>query len=204
MAGKGSVAPAGNGGVTRRLTKAERRHQLLDAAAAGLVEHGLAAMSMERLADWAGVSKALPYAHFDNIEALLVALYQREWLAIGREIVAALDDADESEDLAAVRVRAYLDAVAGRAAVIEALTSPGSTIPRAADPDGEGARYSARLLYRYHGVDKQRALAVSGMLQGALFGATTTWLHGLAPREVIEEALAAMIRAVAHPELVAQ
>jgi AcrR family transcriptional regulator len=182
------------------MTKSQRRHQLLDVTAGKLVEHGLAAMSMERIAEWAGVSKALPYAHFDNVEALLVALYQREWVAIGREIVDALDHAHPAEDLARVRVRAYLDAVARRAEVIEALTSPGSTIPRQADPDGEGSRYSARLLYRYHGVDKQRALAVSGMLQGALFGATTTWLHGLAEREVIEESLAAVIRAVAHPE----
>jgi AcrR family transcriptional regulator len=182
------------------MTRSARRHQLLDVAAERVVEHGLAAMSMERIAEWSGVSKALPYAHFDNVEALLVALYQREWVAIGREIVDALEHADPDDDLAAVRVRAYFDAVAGRAAVIEALTAPGSTIPRHADPDGEGARYSARLLYRYHGVDKRRALAVSGILQGALFGATTTWLHGLAPREVLEEAIAAVIRALASPE----
>jgi AcrR family transcriptional regulator len=182
------------------MRKSQRRHQLLDVAAERLVEHGLSAMSMERLATWAGVSKALPYAHFDNVESLLVALYQREWVAIGREIVDALDHAEESDDLASVRARAYLDAVARRAAVIEALTAPGSTIPRQADPDGEGSRYSAGLLYRYHGVEKKRALAISGMLQGALFGGTTTWLHGLAERDVIEESLAAIIRAVTRPE----
>jgi AcrR family transcriptional regulator len=185
---------------SRRLSKSARRHQLLDVAAERIVEHGLAAMSMERIAEWAGVSKALPYAHFDNVEGLLAALYAREWVAIGREIVDALDAADPEDDLATVRVRAYFDAIARRAPVIQALTAPGSTIPRHADPDGEGSRYSARLLYRYHGVDKQRALAVSGIVQGALFGATTSWLHGLAERDVVEEALAAVIRAVAHPE----
>ena len=119
----------------RRLTKSGRRHQLLDVAAARVVEHGVAQMSMERLAEWAGVSKALPYAHFENVEAVLVALYQREWVAIGRHIVTALDAAPPGSDLAAVRAAAYLDAVGERAAVIEALTFPGSTIPRAADPD---------------------------------------------------------------------
>jgi AcrR family transcriptional regulator len=181
------------------MTRSQRRHQLLDVAAQRVVEHGLSAMSMERLADWAGVSKALPYAHFDNVEALLVALYQREWVAVGREIVAALDAADLADDLAAVRARAYFDAVARRAPVLEALTAPGSTIPRHADPDGEGVRYSAGLLYRYHGVDKRRALAVGGILQGAVMGATTTWLHGLASRRVAEDTLAAVIRAIVIP-----
>ena len=184
------------------MAKSQRRQQLLDVAAAKVVEHGLAAMSMERVAEWAGVSKALPYAHFDNVESLLVALYQREWVAIGHEIVSALDAAGPDEDLAKVRVTAYFDAVAERTPVITALTAPGSTVPRDADPDGEGGRFSARLLHRYHQVDKARARAVSGMLQGAFFGATTTWLHGLAEREVLEEHLASIIRALAEPEAV--
>lgn len=182
------------------MTKSERRHQLLDVAARHVVEHGLAAMSMERVAEWAGVSKALPYTHFENIEQLLVRLWQREWIAIGREIVDALEHADPDADLAMVRARAYFDAVAKRTAVISALTAPGSTIPHHGDPGGEGPRYSARLLHRYHGVDKRRALALSGILQGALFGATTTWMHGLGEREVLEETLADVIRAIARPE----
>lgn len=182
------------------MTKSERRQHLLDVAAEHVVAHGLSAMSMERVAEWAGVSKALPYTHFENVERLLVELYQREWVAIGREIVEALEGADPDDDLAAVRVKAYFDAVAKRTDVIAALTAPGSTVPRRADPDGAGTRYSARLLRRYHGVDEERARAVSGMLQGALFGATTAWLHGLADREVLEETLAAVIRALVDPE----
>jgi len=180
----------------RRLSRSERRHQLLDVAAEKVVEHGVSAMSMERVAEWAGVSKALPYSHFDNIEDLLVALYQREAVSIGREIVDALDGADRDDDVARVRVRAYFDATARRAEVIRALTAPGSTVPSSADPDGEGSRYSARLLYRYHGVPKKRAMAVSGILQGALIGATTTWLHGLAERDELERSLVAVVHAL--------
>ena len=181
------------------MTKSQRRHQLLDAAASGLVEHGLAAMSMERIAECAGVSKALPYAHFDNAEALLVALYQREWVAIGREIVRALDDAGPDDDLARVRVHAWFDAMERRNEVLRALSAPGSSVPAAADPDGEGTRYSAGLLYRYHGVDKGRALALSGILQGALFGATTSWDNGIADRDVLEDALVEIIRTLTAP-----
>jgi len=185
--------------VRPRLSKSARRHQLLDVVAEQIVVHGVAAISMERVAEWAGVSKGLPYAHFDNVEGLLVALYQREWVAIGREIVAALDEAGPDEDLAAVRVHTYFEAVARRAEVIRALTAPGSTVPRQADPDGEGQRYTAGLLYRYHGVPKAKALAISGILQGALWGAVTTWLHGLAERDVLEDALVSMLNAVARP-----
>ena len=183
-----------------RLSKSARRHQLLDVAADRLLEHRLAAMSMERIAEWAGVSKALPYAHFDNAEALLIALYQREAVAIGREIVEALDAAGPGDDLARVRVRAWFDAVERRAAVLSALTAPGSTVPSAADPDGEGSRYSARLLYRYFGVDKHRALAVSGVLQGALMGASTSWVSGLATRDELEDVLVAIVKTLAAPE----
>ena len=181
------------------MTRSQRRHQLLDVAAERLVEHGLAAMSMERIAEWAGVSKALPYAHFDNIEALLVALYQREAVAIGREIVGALEAAGPEDDLARVRVRAWFDAVERRSKVLRALTAPGSTVPGASDPDGEGSRYSAGLLYRYHGVEKRRALALAGILQGALFGASASWVSGLATREELEDALVAIMRTFTEP-----
>lgn len=190
---------SGTASPSRRMSKSARRHQLLDVAAAKVMEHGLAAMSMERVAEWAGVSKALPYAHFDNVEHLLVALYQREAIAIGREITDALEHAAPDDDPAVVRVRAYFAATSKRAEIIRALTAPGSTVPSAADPDGEGARYSAGLLYRYHGVEKHRALAVSGILQGALIGASTTWLHGLARREMLEESLIAVVHALTAP-----
>lgn len=37
-----------------------------------LLERGAAAITMEGLAVQAGVSKALPYIHFDNAEAVLI------------------------------------------------------------------------------------------------------------------------------------
>ena len=52
----------------------DRRDHLLDEAAAILVAHGAAVLTMERLAESAGVSKALPYKHFDNVQHVLVAL----------------------------------------------------------------------------------------------------------------------------------
>lgn len=189
------TAPKGMGKEPRRrLSKAARRHQILDVAAEKVVELGLSAMSMERIAEWAGVSKALPYAHFDNVEALLVALYQREMVAVGREIITALDTAGPDDDLVTVRVRANFDAMEVRGPVIRALTSPGSTIPATSDPEGEGKRYTAGLLYRYHRVPKRRALAIGPVVQATLAGATVAWLHGGAARSEVEPTVVAMIR----------
>src|SRR3954467_8434261 len=85
--------------VRQRMRGDDRRHQLLDAAAQIIVDHGASAMSMERLASEAGVSKALPYKHFDNSEAVLAALYRRETAALGRSVWRALSEAGPDDDL---------------------------------------------------------------------------------------------------------
>ena len=60
-----------------RLSPEVRRDQLLDAAAAVIAGEGTQAMTMERIAEGAGVSKALVYRYFANRSALLLELYER-------------------------------------------------------------------------------------------------------------------------------
>jgi AcrR family transcriptional regulator len=64
--------------VAPRLSHAQRRKQLLDAAASLIIERSLDAVTMEGVAARAGVSKALPYRFFTNRDDLLMALYDRE------------------------------------------------------------------------------------------------------------------------------
>ena len=61
-----------------RLSPEARRDQLLDVAAAVIADEGTRAMTMERIAEGAGVSKALVYRYFGNRSALLLELYERE------------------------------------------------------------------------------------------------------------------------------
>jgi AcrR family transcriptional regulator len=173
----------------------DRRHQLLDAAADLVVEHGAAAMSMERLAAVAGVSKALPYKHFDNGEAVLAALYRRETAALGRAVWRALSEADPDDDLVRLAIRIYFDEVARRGPVLAALSGPGSTIASVADPAGAGVVFEVEVevFDRFHGVDRDRAKAVAGMVQGAVVGATGTWLAGHGTREELEDDLVAVL-----------
>ena len=74
--GMGNVARRTGRGSTRskkpRLTRAQRRDHLLDAAAELVGLKGVGAVTMEGVAARAGVSKALPYTHFDDATDLLM------------------------------------------------------------------------------------------------------------------------------------
>lgn len=93
----------------RRLKRAERREQILDAATAAFSRSGYAATSLDDVAASAGVSRAILYRHFDS----KAELYQQ-----------VLD-----------RVCDRLDAETGRGSYDEAAIE-GLVRAAAADPDG--------------------------------------------------------------------
>lgn len=177
----------------------DRRRQLLDAAAALIVAHGASAMSMERLAAEAGVSKALPYKHFDNSEGVLAELYRRETAALGRSVWRALSEAEPGDDLIRLSIRVYFDEVSQRGPVLAALSGPGSTVASVADPGQAGVTFEVEVFSTFHGLPRQRAKQVAGMIQGAVVGATGTWLAGHGSRQQLEDDLVAMIRSLVRP-----
>src|SRR3954454_2400127 len=61
-----------------RLARAERREGLLDAALSLVAAGDVDAVSIESVADRAGVSRPLVYKHFANRIDILTALYLRE------------------------------------------------------------------------------------------------------------------------------
>jgi AcrR family transcriptional regulator len=150
---------------------------------------------MERLAERAGVSKALPYRHFRDADDVLVALYRRETTALGRAVWERVSATPAAGDRVGVGVAAYFDALAPRRNVLVALSSPASAVPAMADPDGAGTRFAVRLLRELHGVEPGRAKAVAGMVQGAIVGAAASYLAGVVPRATVEVALVRMIHA---------
>lgn len=179
-----------------RMRKRERRHQLLDVAAALLADEDTKSVTMERIAERAGVSKALPYAHFRNAEDVLVTLYQRTSVELGESIWRALEHAGPDDDLAEVWVQAHFRCGASQGVVFAALIKPGSTVPSKANRNGTGEEFSARLLHRFLGVDREHARAISGVVLGAFLGASNAWLRPRAPRRVLEQAVAELIRAL--------
>jgi AcrR family transcriptional regulator len=86
---------------TKKLTKPERRIQLIDTAKEILRECGADALTLGHLAERAGVSKPIPYEHFGTREGLLIALSQEIEARHVVKLQAALETAP-----------AWLDAVA--------------------------------------------------------------------------------------------
>ena len=62
--------------VAKRLSKAERRRQLLDTALLVVREEGADRLTLGHLAVRAGVSKPVVYDHFETRSELLIALYR--------------------------------------------------------------------------------------------------------------------------------
>ena len=73
---------------TRRPSRAETRTRLLDAAVEVFVERGIAAASVEDIADAAGFSRGALYSNFADKDALVLAVLQR----ITDEAVAEIED----------------------------------------------------------------------------------------------------------------
>lgn len=63
--------------MAKRLSKEDRREQLLDVADSIVKDSGTEALTLITLAEKAGVTKALTYDHFATREGLLVQLYER-------------------------------------------------------------------------------------------------------------------------------
>jgi AcrR family transcriptional regulator len=74
---------ARNGGGQRGRPRSQQAHKaILDAAAALLLERGLAAVSMDAVAERAGVSKATIYRWWPTKEALALDALYTEWTAV--------------------------------------------------------------------------------------------------------------------------
>ena len=73
---KHSSRPEAYKAVPGRLSKAERRRQLLDMALVIVREEGADRLTLGHLAARAGVSKPVPYEHFGTRSGLLIELYK--------------------------------------------------------------------------------------------------------------------------------
>ena len=62
----------------RRLSRDERRAQILDAAAGVFAERGYEATSIDEVAEAAGISKPVIYDHFDSKKHLHIALIDKQ------------------------------------------------------------------------------------------------------------------------------
>ncbi len=100
--------------ITSRMAAPERREQLLDVAAQLAVERAFHGVSVEAVAQRAGITRAVVYQHFADLQALLEAVIERETSrALAQVSETTLEDLSEGDpvELMLESLRAYLYAV---------------------------------------------------------------------------------------------
>lgn len=196
--------------VRTRLTPAARRDQILDVAARVIVEAGLQAATMERLARASGVSKALVYTYFATRDVLLGALLQREQAELGDRGMAAALRADSFPDLIAQTTRHYLEHVRDRGPLIAALLAdPGTAALMEAESQvnrDQTIRYLVRATRRAYGLGLPQAIAAVDLLMAVTGRAGTLVAQGDLEIEVAVEmcqqiALGGLARLAASPPI---
>lgn len=162
-----------------RLTRAERRDALLDAAVALVTAGDVSVVSMEAVAEHAGVSRPLVYKHFANRGELLAAVYQREAKHLHRELAAEVGAADTLDGMFRTLIRGALRAAAQRGHVFAALRSAGGWNralrheQRSRDVDTVRA-FSSRAV-RELGIERRRATATTATLLAAIDPLLAQW-----------------------------
>jgi len=100
--------------MTRRLRAPARREQLLDTAAQLAIDDGFHTLSVEAVAQRAGVTRAVIYRHFPDLDHLLGALLERE-MSRASDQVAITTPSDltggEPHELLLHSLAAFLQAV---------------------------------------------------------------------------------------------
>ena len=173
-----------------RLAAADRREQLLDVAAAIVLDSGFLALSMESVAQRAGVSKGLGYAYFENADALALALYDREVGELYRRVEAAVSAAPDFEARIRAGLRTYLDVVAERGPLIAVLKvrMQGRWFRRSGRKRvGQYLAFWASEIERELGVPAEVASALAAAKTSAVDALSRTARRRKLPRARIEE-----------------
>ncbi|WP_435416762.1 helix-turn-helix domain-containing protein [Parerythrobacter aurantius] len=152
-----------------RLDPEKRRAAILDQAAEMIANEGVAALSMERIAQEASVSKSLIYNYFSNLHDLLSVLLERELRRMRRMQADAAQSATTFEELVRALTHAYIRYIDERGLIIERLQSE-PTVSAIHDPTDYGrdaaVDYMTTIAARHFDLDYETARAVTDISFG--------------------------------------
>ena len=148
---------------------------------------------MERLAERAGVSKALVYLHFDNAPQVLARLYQQEVAQLAARVLSGVAAAGDPEAKLRAAVSSYLDVVQERGALFRTLMSEtrGDTPASRTDDARVTQRFAAELFVDIFAVSPKAARVSATLFVGALNAGVDAWVNGDLPRKAVEDAAVA-------------
>lgn len=115
-----------------KLSKPQRREQLLDIAVEIARSEGTDGLTLARLAEMAGVSKPIAYEHFTTREGLLLALFQRFDDKTATRVAADMAARPASLDkvvsiIATAYVSCFVSAGPAFAAILDSLSGNAET-----------------------------------------------------------------------------
>lgn len=162
-----------------RLARADRREALLDAALALVGESDLESVSMESVADRAGVSRPLVYKHFANRIEILTALYLREGERLHEDLSVDVQGAMGVEEKYRALFRGSIRAARDRGPTFAALRSVAVMNEQLRTLQRERDRHTVEF-YAEHtvaelNVPQAETEAVTAMLLGAIAPALALW-----------------------------
>jgi AcrR family transcriptional regulator len=166
-------------GERSRLARDERREALV-AAAVAIAESGdLEALSMEAVAERAGVSRPLVYKHFANRGELLGAVYRHEaehlHIELARQVLAAVS----LDAMFAALIRGGLAAAAERGPLFAALRAAGAWSPEVRREqrtrDSRTSKVFAARAIKELGAERRQAAAMVSMLLSLVDPVVAQW-----------------------------
>lgn len=153
-----------------RLTADERRTQLLEVAGRLFSELGFHGVSMEHLADAAGVSKPVLYQHFTSKRDLYVALVREAVAEMEAQVRKALDGTRDNRTRVQGAIAAYVDFVEDRRFGLvfgsQRLAEDEEVTAVIAEADVRVAAVVGGLIAEDAGLDQPAALLLASALRG--------------------------------------
>ena len=182
-----------------RLESSARRDALLDAVVALVRARSVREVSMEAVAEHAGVSRPLVYKHFANRDELLAAAYRREASRLHSELAAEVAAADKVEEMYRALLRGSIRANVERGEIFTALRAAGGWNPdirrEQRSRDRKTVRAFAAVAARQYGLEHRASTSVTAVLLGALDAVLAQWRLERTQRNemLLEETYLAMV-----------
>jgi AcrR family transcriptional regulator len=170
-----SIGPAAS---RSRLGRDERRELLLDVAVAIAEERSLDDVTMEAVAERAGVSRPLLYKHFANRDELLGAMYRREAANLHERLAARVAAATTLEGMFDALMSGALEASAERGPIFSALRSAGGwtrEVRREQRSRDSTTSRTFATIARREGLDPRRAAPATTMLLSLVDSVVAQW-----------------------------
>lgn len=192
---KNQTAPAARPKL--RLTAAERREHFLETAGALIVESGIESVTMERVAERAGVSKALGYGYFNNSDDLLAAVFDREFAQLDRWVLGrsakVADPAQRMREIMAAtfEVMQKKGPLLGR--LLQSRASGGALEQKRRERQRFVETYFTQMMIKDAGVPPKQAAVAAALWQAAVNGAVELWAARRVSTHELVEILSKMI-----------